>query len=558
VATITVSTAAQLQTALGAANAGDVISLKAGDYGDVSIYSKTFASDVIIKSADASHPAVLNTLAVSGSSGIHFEGINVDYTPTMATYSFSSVVKVQYSDHITFTGGVVNAGVAINGVPNGSMTGDASGNIQGVLTARGFTLADSSHVTVSGVEITQVARGIVLAGGDNVTLTNNTIHNVRTTPIDGGGVNHLVIDGNHLSDSHPYMWGKVDHADFIHIWTSSSQQGPTTDIKITNNTIEQGSGTAILGINLEDATHKTFTGVTISGNVIANGDNQGLFVADLVHSTVTNNLLLQTSGASHDAPGIVMIGASADTTVSGNYAAFSSNKTGSLANIHDNPVIQGVDPSAAGYYSPALLGQVEASSTTAAAYKLLSTALANAAPYVPSAADISNLATIPQLDTFDPQRLGAHGTLLQIIVGGHGDDVITGLGGNDTLIGGDGNDYLAGADGADVLFGGAGADQFVFSKTYMANADVDTVVDFSSVQHDILSVAGIDANANVVGNQGFAFIGTAAFHRGASEIRYVVQGQDVVVQGDVNGDGAADFAIKLLNVHSLQASDFQL
>ena len=80
---------------------------------------------------------------------------------------------------------------------------------------------------------------------------------------------HLVIDGNHLSDSHPYMWGKVDHADFIHIWTSKDQDGPTTGVQVTNNTIEQGDGTAILGINLEDSTHKTFTDVTISGSKLA-------------------------------------------------------------------------------------------------------------------------------------------------------------------------------------------------------------------------------------------------------------------------------------------------
>ncbi len=554
---ISVSTSAGLTAALKTAHAGDVISLQAGDYGDLSINKLKFSSDVIIKSADTGHPAVFNTIAVGSSSGIHFENVNVDYTPTMTTYSFDSVVKIQSSDHITFSGGVVNSGVAINGTPPG-VPGDSSGNITGVLTARGFTLATSSHVTISGVEITKVGKGIVLAGGDNVTLSNNTIHDLRTSPITGGGINHLVIDGNHLSDSNPYKWGSVDHADFIHIFTSATQTAPTNDIQITNNTIAQGTGTAILGINLEDSSHKTYTNVVISGNVIENGNHQGLFVAGLTHSTVSNNVLLQTSGGTNDAPEIIMIGASPDTTVSGNFASVTSNKTGSLANIHDNTTIQDVDASAAGYYSHDVVAQAQAAATTTAVHDLVASAIANAKPYVASAASVADLNSIPQLDTTAPQRLSAHGMLNQVVVGGHGNDVITGLQGNDTLIGGDGNDYLAGSKGNDMLVGGAGADRFDFGNTYIADHDTDTVADFSSAQHDVLDLGGFDANANVAGDQAFKFIGADPFHHVAGELHYVVDGANLNVQGDVNGDGVADFTIKLLNVHSLTSGDFAL
>ena len=45
-----------------------------------------------------------------------------------------------------------------------------------------------------------------------------------------------------------------------------------------------------------------------------------------------------------------------------------------------------------------------------------------------------------------------------LLIGGHGDDVLCGLGGADILIGGKGDDRLIGGDGADLLLGGPGGD----------------------------------------------------------------------------------------------------
>jgi hypothetical protein len=55
------------------------------------------------------------------------------------------------------------------------------------------------------------------------------------------------------------------------------------------------------------------------------------------------------------------------------------------------------------------------------------------------------------------------------------------------------------------------------------------------------------------GNQKFTFIGAAAFHRIDGELRY----SNHVLQGDVNGDGRADFEI-FVNAASLLKSDFFL
>ena len=53
-------------------------------------------------------------------------------------------------------------------------------------------------------------------------------------------------------------------------------------------------------------------------------------------------------------------------------------------------------------------------------------------------------------------------------------------------------------------------------------------------------------------------IGTAAFSAHAGELRYEVSGPDVIVSGDINGDGVSDFSLKVAGVASLVSGDFIL
>jgi hypothetical protein len=275
---ITVSNAQQLSAAIASSKAGDTIQLNAGNYGDLTVLNRSFATDLTIKSADASHPAVFNTLTVTNSSGIDFVNLNVNMTATSTTTTASSAVRLNNSSNIEFEGGSVKAGLAINGVAPTATALDSTGNVIGMPTGRGFTIINSSHVTIDHTDISQVFHGMVLADSHDLSITNNNIHNVRTSPISGGDVSNVVIDGNHLSDSNPFRWGSVDHADFIHLWTDPNHQTTaSTNIQITNNTLAQGSGTAILGIYLDDNNnHLGFSGVNIADNLIMNGNGQGM------------------------------------------------------------------------------------------------------------------------------------------------------------------------------------------------------------------------------------------------------------------------------------------
>lgn len=138
--------------------------------------------------------------------------------------------------------------------------------------------------------------------------------------------------------------------------------------------------------------------------------------------------------------------------------------------------------------------------------------------------------------------------------GDHGANLLNGLAGNDVLFGRDGNDTLIGGNGADRLIGGGGADTFVFQTTAQsAPAARDVIDDFAS-GIDRMDLRSIDANSNAVGDQPFLFIGSSAFHGKAGELNF----RSGIVSGDVNGDGLADFQIKVMNLSALSGSDFLL
>jgi len=154
-----------------------------------------------------------------------------------------------------------------------------------------------------------------------------------------------------------------------------------------------------------------------------------------------------------------------------------------------------------------------------------------------------------------------------IIFGGGGNDTLSGLDGNDTLrgqtgddtlSGGNGDDLIVGGSGIDDMTGGAGADTFRISTFESGTgASADRIQDFTQGS-DIIDVAGMDADLLTAGNQTFSFIGNAAFSGAAGELRYYDNGTDTFVQGDINGDGAADFDIALTGVVPLAATDFVL
>ncbi|MFE0754107.1 calcium-binding protein [Inquilinus sp. NPDC058860] len=151
---------------------------------------------------------------------------------------------------------------------------------------------------------------------------------------------------------------------------------------------------------------------------------------------------------------------------------------------------------------------------------------------------------------------------IENVVGSAGGDTLKGGAGANMLSGEDSNDRLTGAGGADVLNGGAGGDLFTYraiGDSTVAVAGRDTIQDFNSLEQDRIDLGQIDADGNAGnGNSTFSFIGTGAFTGAGAEVRFTAAGGDLLVQGDVNGDKVADFAILVQGTLTLTAADFVL
>jgi len=130
------------------------------------------------------------------------------------------------------------------------------------------------------------------------------------------------------------------------------------------------------------------------------------------------------------------------------------------------------------------------------------------------------------------------------IIGNDGANNILGAGGRDRLEGGGNNDRLIGGAQSDDLYGGTGADHFTYSSVDDSNSTtgIDNIFDFNALEGDQIDLRAIDADGNAAnGDQAFAYAAGGVFHHVAGELRYV----GGFLEGDVNGDGAADLSIRV-------------
>nr|WP_298097429.1 pre-peptidase C-terminal domain-containing protein [uncultured Shinella sp.] len=148
---------------------------------------------------------------------------------------------------------------------------------------------------------------------------------------------------------------------------------------------------------------------------------------------------------------------------------------------------------------------------------------------------------------------------IENLVGSSYSDRLEGNSAANMIKAGAGNDRIYGAGGADKLYGGSGADVFTFKsyKDSMATGQ-DMIYDFSQSQGDRIDLSGIDARSSTTTNDAFTFIGEKAFTKTAGQLRYMNKDGDTYLYGDVNGDGTADFSLRLDKTIDFVKGDFIL
>jgi hypothetical protein len=131
---------------------------------------------------------------------------------------------------------------------------------------------------------------------------------------------------------------------------------------------------------------------------------------------------------------------------------------------------------------------------------------------------------------------GTGNALANNLQGNSGANVLSGGAGVDTINGNDGNDRIIGGEGNDLMRGGLGADVFAVSHAFGSVLETDQIHDFSDAEGDSIDLSGVFAG--VISE-------VDAFTRTAGEMTLSFAGGITTLRLDLNGDGKADYQMKI-------------
>ena len=308
-------------------------------------------------------------------------------------------------------------------------------------------------------------------------------------------------------------------------------------------------------------TDGTFTDITLNGVIVNALPTGGLAISDI---TPTQGQTLTVASTIADANGLgalsfqwqALVGGTTWTNVQGLAPVVGTNASLVLNDIVSEPLV-GLPLRVVASYTD---GGGTLETVTSAATDVLGNLFTNLLPVnitVNGTAGADNLIGNGAVDTFN--GLGGD----DVLTGGLGADILNGGLGNDTLVGNGGADQLTGGAGLDTMTGSGGADTFFFlatTETGNALGARDIITDFVSAS-DRINLAAIDANTLLAGDQAFvptALGGTGAFTGVAGQLRGFVEGTNIIIAGDTNGDGISDFQIQLNNALTIVPADFVL
>jgi nitrous oxidase accessory protein NosD len=241
-----VATPTTLPAQIAAALPGDTITLRAGNYGTVSILNRRYAKSVQINAADAR----LSSLTIRNSTGV------------------------------IWTGGTLIAPLS---------------------QTFGIAIADSSKIGVGGMKVSGSRVGLTMSRSTDIDVTGNSFDGVRSDGINiamsqrvrivgNACINFRPIRATYSSDGRLLVDG--DHADCIQGW-SRLGYAPTADITITDNAAEG----EMQGISFFDPGQGGYDRITVRNNDLTLRYWNGIVIYEGRGSIVTGNRVRTVPGA---------------------------------------------------------------------------------------------------------------------------------------------------------------------------------------------------------------------------------------------------------------------
>ena len=352
---ITVENKEELEAALRTARGGEIIELKGGDYGDLSIVGEdvSFGEEVTIRSADTDSPATFSEISLRNVANLTFDSIAIEFVSEAGldrkAADEQNAVSVSGSTNITIR----------NSVFEGDTHDEPGSTIEGLPVGVGIFVRGSDDVTVEGNEFSNWGRAAKFRETTDLTVEGNDVHSIRSDGMNFADVDRVLIQGNHFHDFLSYA-SVSDHRDMIQFWTAGTDS-PSTDIVIRDNIMNSGSGvgtqTILMGNELVSrygaGEEMFYRNVTIENNLIYNSHLHGITVGQAADVLVRNNTLLHNqdsgSGGSLYLPTIRLSEQSKNVTVEKNITSAVTDAP-SGATIRDNLIVQDSSPDEANYY----------------------------------------------------------------------------------------------------------------------------------------------------------------------------------------------------------------
>jgi Ca2+-binding RTX toxin-like protein len=521
-----------------------------------------------------------NSLTVSGVSSNHGAVVNNGdgtwtYTPT-ANYSGAVSFSYSINDGVGSTAGTASLSLApVSDTPNLSAS-NASGNENGSIPLTiSSSLVDTDGSETLSIVISGVPTGATLNhgvdnGGGNWTLTSAQLAGLSLTPASGynGDFNLGVVATATDGAATP---ATASQSILVHVQPGTGGiVGNTDSLLVTRNLASSLDLAVLTGNDTGGVGALTVTGITnvtggtasIVGGRLAVSATAGSGGFDYTLTDANNHV--QTGHANFSSVvtdgtnNTVLSGAVTGADLQGqdgNDALTGSSGMDRLVGGNGNDVLNG------GAGADLMLGGVGDDIYTVDNVNDVVTELSGegTADQVNSTVSFTLGANVEKLVLGGSGDINGTGNGLDnYILGNGGPNTLIGGAGKDVISGGAGNDFITGGLDGDQLTGGLGADTFVYTTLgdFGSGGTNDRISDFNRADGDKLDLTGVDANSNLANDQAFTFLGAGAFTHLAGELRATATASGNIVQGDVNGDGVADFTFVVVGPASLVSGDF--
>jgi pectate lyase len=319
-ATFNVSNQTQLDSAIRAARSGDTILLQPGTYSSLTLDAQRSATshvdfdrEVVIASANASRPAVINNLLLRGAENVELRGLEFDGT-ARSGHNF----QIQRSANIEVT------------------NSDFEGRVGGSQTSgTGIRINDSRNVDVLNSDFTGFYNAIFGWNNRDLTISGNSIAQQSNDAMQFGFHSGIVISNNDFGQTRISSGG---HKDLIQFYTSSSQ-APSEDIRIVGNRMSTSESVQGIFMGNELARNGNrnafYENVVIEDNVMRTSHPHGITVEHGNRVSILDNEVLRHPNGARD-PMINVSNSSVYVTIRGNEVVSVPDPAGPTWNVGGN------------------------------------------------------------------------------------------------------------------------------------------------------------------------------------------------------------------------------